>query len=346
MLTTIPWDGTPISIAGCYGGIPLDAYHKPNICVGPSASSTTLRTIYGESLAHYWDDSPYNPNRAPQDFTKADAEWKTLGRAAHHLLIGGVGHFQREYTIQPAVVPLKDPGNHLGWSEEHAGKKWHGSITYCKRWGISKRKAGFTILTDDQIKTIEGMAISLGADPYVAGGVLDGLIERSLFWKDQETGIWLKSRPDAIPTSSGDASDLKTTQSVLWHRLMYAIDDLGYNQQGALIGDGLKAVFNMNMASFLLVWIEKKRPYCVRTTPIDTDDIQRGRLQNRVAIRKFANCMEKLAAMSSDSDIVALKSIWPGPASDRSGDEVGTLSLSPLARERIDKRLRFEQMIT
>ena len=343
MLQTIPWDEEPISIAGCYSDIPLDTYHKSNICVGPSVSSSALRLIYLSSPAHYWDESPHNPDRALPDVTKPEADWKTLGRAAHHLLVGAPGHFSTEYIIQKEKVPTRDPEDGYGWSEEHAGKKWHGNITYCKQWATAQRKLKLTIITEEQIKVIQGMADALDHDPFVRGGILRGLIERSLFWKDRETGIWLKSRPDAIPNVSGDAADLKTTKSVLLPDLAYAMEEFGYAQQGALIADGLKAVFDIDMTTFSLVWVEKKRPFCVRTTHIHQDDLARGRLQNRVAIRKFATYME--AYEKSKEAGRPNPYVWPGPATDNQGDEVVTLSLSQAARDRADRRLQYEGMI-
>jgi hypothetical protein len=355
MLQSIPWDGSPISIAGCYSGVPLNDYHRANICVGPSVSSTALRKIYAYSPAHYWDESPINPRRVLPDPTRAEAEWRIIGRAAHHLLVGAVGAFDREYIIQPLKYPAasKDPAElremvKLGWTEEYVNKKWNNNTTYCKNWGIAKRTAGITIMTEDHVKTIEGMAISLGRDPLIGGGkgVLDGLIEQSIFWKDKETGLWLKSRPDVVPTDSCEPADFKTTQSVLWNMLQYALDDLGYYQQGALIGDGLKAVFNMDMTCFSLVWVEKKRPHCVRITPLYGEDLVRGQLRNRVAMRTFAECHQKFEeCQKSGADPAQYDLCWPGPAISRTGDELASLQLSTAARDRIDRRLRFEGMI-
>jgi hypothetical protein len=136
--------------------------------------------------------------------------------------------------------------------------------------------------------------------------------------------VWLKARPDAIPNASGDVADLKTTKSVLWPDLMRTLDSAGYCQQGALIVDGFKTVLDIEVTSFVLVFVEKKRPYCVRVTPIDPADIERGRRMNRVAIRRFADCWNA--------------GKWPGPGED----DFNYLKLSDNARERIDKRLSFE----
>jgi hypothetical protein len=53
-----------------------------------------------------------------------------------------------------------------------------------------------TVLLPGQIEIIRGMHASLQAHPLITGGILDGAIEHSLIWQDEETGIWLKARGD------------------------------------------------------------------------------------------------------------------------------------------------------
>ena len=65
-----------ISEPGVYS-LPIEIYHgQPT--VGPSISSSGLRTIWAQSPAHYYVDSPLNPKRAPQPDRPAFA----LGRQA------------------------------------------------------------------------------------------------------------------------------------------------------------------------------------------------------------------------------------------------------------------------
>jgi hypothetical protein len=318
-MNTIKWDRLPVRVAGCYSDVPLTLYHSANICDTPSISSTGLRAIYTTSPAHYFATSPYDQNR-PAD-TESDTEWSVLGRAAHHLLIGSAGHsFADEYVIRPATY-VDDTGK---------TKPWSGNAHKCKKWLADASHAGKTVLTEDQIYNIKGMATSLGKDELVRQGVLDGLVERSLFWPDKETGVWLKARPDVIPTGSGDVVDFKTTESTRYLDLGRSLAKFGYYQQGALIADGLQAVFGLTMTMFYIVWVEKVRPWCVRLTPIAMDDIERGRKRNRVAIRRFADCMST--------------GRWPGPAAYDSGDEFAVLRLSDAERDFVDRRLKWEGM--
>jgi hypothetical protein len=308
------WDQNPIATGGCYSHVSLDAYHG-DLCIGPSASSSGLRLLYQKSPAHYFDQAYHNPNRQIDDEEKMDREWKALGNAAHHLFIGAPGEFREGFIVRPDTAP--------------DGRAWNMNNKGCKRWVADAHRDGKVVLSPAQIETIKCMAENLARHPITAGGVLDGLIERSLVWRDAETGLWCKARPDVLLPESAEVADIKTTRSVLLTDLTRSAAEMNYHQQGALAADGMKAVFGIEMTGFILVWLEKPRPNCVRVTSIDADDLARGRMMNRVALRTLANCIEH--------------NHWPGPG--ETDELVADLKLSMAARERIDARLKIEGML-
>ena len=154
---------------------------------------------------------------------------------------------------------------------------------------------------------------------------IDGHVERSLIWKDEETGIWLKSRPDVIPNSSGDYADLKTTVSVATKALEQSLSSYDYPMQGALVGMASEAVLGIPMQSFTLVWVEKTAPFCVRVTTLTPDDLERGRMQVRSALRTMARCLDS--------------GEWPGPGAQHDAEY---LSLPAYAAKRIDEELEIQ----
>jgi len=270
-------------------------------CDGPSISSSGLRTIWQSSPAHYWLNSSLNPNREPDEDERPHF---ALGRAAHHLLLQGRKGFDAEYVVRP--------------------EKWKDWRTAeAREWKADAIKAGLTIITDAELANIAGMARSLAAHPLVKAGILDGAVERSLIWRDPDTGVWCKSRPDAIPTSSVDVADLKTCVSVSTDSLRRSIADFGYHQQGALVGEAFRHVLGRDMATFTLVWVEKAAPWCVRVTTLTPEDLLRGQRQNEAALRLFARC--------ADADH------WPGPGGEQPDGEF--LSISDWSAKSIDARL-------
>lgn len=287
-----------ISEPGVYA-LPIEIYHgQPT--VGPSISSSGLRTIWAQSPAHYYVDSPLNPKRAPQPDRPAFA----LGRLAHKLLLEGSDGLSEEFVTRPEQW--------LDWRTKDA-----------KQWRDDMIAAGKTVITDADLAAVTGMAEALARHPLVEQGILDGFVERSLLWKDAQTGVWLKSRPDVVPNASGLFADLKTTASVADDDLERSLAGFGYHMQAALVGMASEAVLGRPMEEFALVWVEKAPPHCVRVTVLTGADLDRGRMQLRRAIDQFAQCVAA--------------GIWPGPGGDRQDAEY--LTLPPWAAKRIDERL-------
>lgn len=296
--------GTIITEPGAYLNVPMEFYHgQPTD--GPSISSSGLRTIFTQSLKHYWDGSPLNPDRA--EFT--DTEFTILGRAAHHLLLGEAD-FSRFFVIRPDTIE---------------GEKWQGNKTICKKWLAEQELARLTVVTPAQMEQIRGMAAALAAEPIVQGGILNGYVEVSLFWKDAETGIWLKSRPDVVPNESGDTSDLKCVSDVSDDGISKALGDRGYHQQGALIGEAFREVLGMEMEHFSLVYVEGKRPHSVRIDEPHPEEITQGYEENHAALRLFKRALDN--------------GYWPGPK-NVSGDG-GYIRRTKWAREQSERRLKL-----
>src|SRR5439155_539851 len=132
---------------------------------------------------------------------------------------------------------------------------WHGNRTECKAFLREQAAAGRTVLTPSDIKAIRGMARSLADEP-LAVDLLQGAVEQTLIVKDPETGIWLKARPDVIPTSDGTFADLKTTPSVLDIDLKATLRKFSYNMQGALIWEVCE-MLGLPFDGFALVLVEK-----------------------------------------------------------------------------------------
>jgi len=300
------WDGGAITMPGLYYDLPIDVYHSGDVCSEPSISSSGLRTIFNQSPAHYWVSSPYNPDRVLEEETDA----LTLGRAAHHLLFG-----QEEFGKQFVMRPLTVNGEDCNRRTRH-GKIWHKI----------QEERGLTIVTPAQVQAIQGMAQSLAEHPLVKAGILNGLIEHSLFAKDQESGLYLKARPDVIPNDSLDFADLKTTESVDYRKLVWTIRDYGYHIQAGLLNLLCRMVLKQPMASYSLVFVEKNPPWCVRVVTLKPSEIDRGERSCRAALDLFKTCWETQH--------------WPGPGGDQ--HDAQYIELDGYTRDAIDERLKQE----
>ncbi len=299
------WEpGMVITEPGAYLGMPMSVYHGQP-CDGPSISSGQLRKIFSKSLAHYWNESPLNPEREPFE----DTEFTILGRAAHHLLFGQE-FFSKEFIIRPDTAP-------------DGSGPWSGQKKVCKAWLAEQELEGLTVITNKQLEQIAGMEKALIKDPIVNSGILAGQIEVSMFYKDHETGIWKKSRPDAVPNDS-DASDLKCVSDITTAGLSKSLGTQGYHAQGAMVRDAFMNVLKREMANFFLVYVEGSKPHSVRIESVAPEEIDAGARENRVALHLFARALKT--------------NEWPGPK-NVAGDG-GLIYRDKYARERAAEHVK------
>jgi len=301
------WDGLPISKPGWVSGIPIEKYHSAGICNGPAVSSSNLRRCWTHSPAHMNAQWCENPKAEPKPSTRA----MILGQAAHHLFLGEDG-FSTKFIAQPPEYPDKKTG---------LKKPWHNGADFCKDWNA--RQGDKIIVTLDELQSIIAMSQSLASVPLVQRGLLSGYVETSGFFKDGETGLWIKVRPDVIPTDSGDFADLKTASEVITPALMSSIRTYAYHMQGALIWEVCE-MLGQPFESFTLMFIETANPYCARTVPMTDKALSFGRQQNRLMLRQIKGCM----------DI----NRFPGPGED----DLQSISLSNDEFARIEERLKRE----
>jgi hypothetical protein len=287
-MKVVRWNGSPISEPGIYSGVPMSAYHSADICAGPSISSSGLRRIFTDCPMSYWIESDLNPKRIEPD----EKEHFIVGRAAHHLVLGE-DHFARYYVARP---------------EKLNDAAWNGNRTDCKEWLSHCRDQGLTV------ETIKGMAgllpwqegledCGLKNSAVVRAGALSGLVEHTIIGRDEETGVYLKARPDAIPLDSTDFCDFKSTQSVHWKALSRTLDDFRYDMQAVLASMCLQQAIGVPFTSFAFVFAMKKPPHAVEVVELTPDDLADAKLDVEAAIKTFARCMET--------------GRWPGPGGGR-----------------------------
>ena len=192
-----------------------------------------------------------------------------------------------------------------------------------KKWAdaIADRDAavlcGKTVLRHEDHASVVGMAAAIQKHP-IHSVLGRGKAEATIVWKDAETGVWLRCRPDFLPENQRFIPDYKTTASAAPDDFIRSMVDYGYHQQAALYLDGLDAVFGQQDRSFYFIAQEKTPPFIVQPFELDDEALAWGRRLNRMAIRKFAKCLET--------------NEWPGYAPD-----FATLSLPRWEAKRLQE---------
>lgn len=287
----------------------MDLYHSQRVCPGPSVSSTGLRQIALQSPHAFWKTWDGNPDRYPP---KEPSDSLVLGRAVHSLILGDEV-FEDHFIFVPDGAPRRPTATQIN-AFERDGKWSDAASDGAVFWeAFDKKAAGRLLLSPDQMEKITRMAENLAANPHCVELLRSNRTEISMIWKDEATGIWVKSRPDCIPNNGADFSDLKTFAPKSRDLILSAqrsITDFGYAMQMALAVMGSEQVFGASVKECALVFIQTSEPYEVIPVRIDEDSLYWARVLCRHGLDKMAECLK-----SGD---------WPGV-----GVEMTTYSYPP-----------------
>jgi hypothetical protein len=256
-------------VPGAYDGVPAERYHAVDVTEAPALSSSGARLILDECPALYRYEY-LDPKE------QIDKEYFDVGTAGHLIVL-------EPDTFDARVQVIDAPD----WKTK-AAREERDTI----------RAAGQVPLLTKQHADVMAMRNAIFAHPIARHAFTDGVSERSFFWKDPETGVWLKSRPDFTPNHSRYLTDYKTAASANPDVFARSIWNYGYYQQAAWLMDAYQAVTGETPQDFYFVVQMKAAPYLVTVVKADEEDVQFGRLQNRRAIRIFADCLNK--------------GVWPG----------------------------------
>ncbi len=241
----------------------MKRYHSQEVCPGPSVSSTGIRMAENVSPWAFWT---YFTDKYPKETNTAFS----FGSAAHCLLLG-----DEDFGENYAVLPF----------DSRRTKE-------AKAWEQDQIDAGKTVITQSDLEAISALAENLRQVPLVQAGIFTGQAEVSLIWQDEITGLWVKSRPDALQMNGQVIADLKTCASASILDCHRSITKYAYHQQIALAIEGLEKVMGVTATDAVLIFAEKTPPYHVQPIMLDEESLFWGKLQNRRGLDRIARMME------------------------------------------------------
>lgn len=306
----IPWNGKPITEPGVYSGISLDDYHgNLGLFDGPSVSKSPLKHLlptHGGSPKAFWGRWRFNPDHIEPETTKA----LDFGKAVHCLLLGDE-KFSEGFVVRPDKAP--------------DGRAWHGSNDSCVKWVAAAKKDRKIIITSDDVERIRQIAGDAADYPLVKEGILNGAIEQTLCWKDEETGIWLKARPDVI-SGDGIYADLKTAGKFEEDFLERQVFDAGYYLQGTItrmVTSKLKLPFD----TFVFLYVLNDAVPDTAHVELSPTDMDRGERAVRWCLRTIREGLDT--------------GIWSGARPFNGGER--HLQMKSWAKDRLENFLQLEE---
>lgn len=292
---------------GAYPGIPAETYHRVEICVGPSISSSGLKLIEDKSPAHYWEQSPLNPHRKPP----ASKPHFSIGHLLHDILLAE-GEIPEDYHVVPDGFVA---AHHHKWAEELPG--YRAAVA-----------AGHRVLQKSEFDL--GVAMAESASKHELAGALltAGEPEMTLAVQDPKTGRWMRAQPDVLPATMEIIPDVKTAIDASPNAFERAATKFGYFQQAAHYLDVIDILYGEAKRRFVLIVIEKAPPYMVTIYHLDDGDIHYGRMLNRRALNLFDQCLKT--------------GVWHGYSPP--DHPILPLQMAGFARHRIDKRIELGEL--
>lgn len=260
--------------------LPEEEYHADPVPSGSLSQSGARYLLPPYTPAHF-DHYRRNPHAASRA--------QELGTAAHVRMLGS--GIQVEVCPDPDVTDYnrKDP----------------------QEWRKKVRAAGHVPLLQHEADAVQEMEAVVRAHPDASALLTpgSGITETSMFWIDEQTGVWRRGRADFLQglTVRRDANggahievidgrvrvvDYKTKGKPA-HPALFAKDvwEYGYYIQGPWYADGVQAVCDLDETpEFWWVVQETSAPYLVNTFYLDPDDEEWGRRCARAALRRYAEC--------------------------------------------------------
>lgn len=255
--------GAPlVTVPGIYDDIPIEAYHGREICPGHSVSKTGIKDLLDCPLV-YWSSSYLNPDRAPP---RTDP--LRFGAAIHMALTHPVD-FAAKVKSWPRFIAKNEM--------ERAAHEARGGI----------------VLRDSELQPINDMIFALRQDK-AAMELLShpGYVEQTIAWKDEETGIWLRTRPDFRAANERYVMDYKTAASADPATAWRQVFNLYYHVQAAMLSDGLHATTGRRPRSVIYLFQSKTAPYPTSMINISESAMQVGRMLIKKALRRLRKCLD------------------------------------------------------
>lgn len=285
-------DNEKITEPGFYR-IPLSRHHAQP-CDGISVTSSTLRNMLIHGPEYVWAFHDLNENR----YERPETDALRLGRAMAAIVEGGAEALEELFFVLPTDKPSRPTEAQLKKYEE--GNPSEAGLRSIRFWRkVEADPRG--VLTEDEWDMITQMGSALASDP-IASACLRGDPEVTMAWYDEETDLWVLSRPDVLSVNGllSDYKKVSTQGAAMTGRLVdRKITNYRYDMQMALGVEAYHQLTSIWSDTVGLVFQMDKPPYSVIPRGLTDEDLSMGMFENRRQRIRFRECLNN--------------SHWPGP---------------------------------
>ena len=216
---------------------------------------------------------------------RKDTAALSFGRPAHSYLLEGPEKFFQNYIVMPANAPKRPSVTQI--NAKNPSAETEKNILWWDEF--EKANEGKVLVAGDDFLKLVEMKKALNAHPFASKLLADGVAEQTVIWKDPETGIMCKCRPDHEP-GKRILADLKSCANAGEFDFRRDVVKYGYDMQAGMYLDGTTIATGEEYDGFVFVAIEKEEPFRVETYLLDAEFIVRGQYEYRRLLNIELEC--------------------------------------------------------
>lgn len=147
-----------------------------------------------------------------------------------------------------------------------------------------------SILSTEEKENLDAMVNAVKANKSAMKLLKDGVPEMSIFFKDEDTEIDCKIRPD-YTRKDGLIIDIKSCIDASKEEFEKTIINMDYYIQAAMYLDGVAQTDNASM-HFIFIAVEKTAPFGVGVYALSNELVEAGRKKYKKALHILDNCIK------------------------------------------------------
>lgn len=253
---------------------PNDVYHSKL-----TFHSSTRLKLMGKSPLHF--------RNYGHDLEVIDDEEKK--KETKDMLLGTVVHSKvlepKTFDDLYAIMPVIDRRTKQG-KEDYDAFQFHSRGKMC--------------ITPEMNNQANKMAASVLKNSKMVKWLNSGVIEQSMYWQDELTGVKLRARPDI--RYKNIIIDLKTNGDASPNGAAKSSAQFDYPLSAAQYTDGVSVCLGNITEFYLFCFVEKVEPFDCMIYRLQEEDLEKARARRREYIQRIAEC--------------EASGIWPGYESD------------------------------
>lgn len=205
-----------------------------------------------------------------------DTQAMLNGRVLHKYVLEGEEAFNETYAIGPDVNLSTTVGKHT-WAKF----EMENSDKICLR------------PKDINYEKLKGIRNAIITQPAALDLLKDGSSEKTIVWRDEETGFLCKARPDKHPSKTDFVIvDYKSTEDASEDGFDRSVRKFFYFIQDGMYSEGMKILTGKKFL-FAFVVVEKKTPYRTEVYTLDEDIRRVGRSEFHRLLRVERQCRKQ-----------------------------------------------------